>query len=910
MITCPNCGVASTPGFRFCGSCGSALDADPPQRRQVDVEERKVVSVVFADIEASTEIATRLDPEDLRDVYRPYFEEMAGQIGRYGGAVEKFIGDAVVGIFGAPVAHDDDAVRAVRAGLAMQERMKALNERVAAKLGGELALRVAVHTGEVLATPAAEHESVVTGEATTVASRLQGVAPLGAVVVSARTHRVTQQQFEYDDLGESELKGIVGRTHIWRARAEKQVRPLSADTPFVGRRDELDLLGVLLRRCLREQRPYVVTVVAPPGMGKSRLVDEFMSRAVLTSATAVAHGRCLAYGDGIRFWPLGEIVKADAGILDSDSSATILDKVRASIAARFDDGDERVAITSTLLSSLGIAVEPDPLAGVGRQTAERMIAQSWQRYFESRATSGALIVTIEDIHWADAGVLDLLDRLAGAITAPVLVICLTRPDIYERRPNWGAGRANFATIELSPLSPAEERALIDSLLDEAPVDERLAELISNRAEGNPFFATELLHMLRDDGAIALRDKYWAPVRELPSQLPDTVQAAIAARLDRLAPPDKRAIQDAAVVGRTFWNGALDRLGGADPSARIDELVQRGLVRARSSSSIAGAAEFVFEHALVRDVAYGGIPRARRREAHAAALDWMEAVTGGREEEFAELLAHHAIAAGNAERTAHYAALAGDRYRRVYAATDAIRWYDRALEPAAELGASTSRLLVPEILHGRGEAHEQLGELDEAAADYERELAIARSTERPWLEAHALAALTHVLWLADNYAQAETLLPAALDAARASETADPDLEARILFTAGAVAWAQGEWARAQALQNDALDIATRERDLEGEAFARQGLADTLSFSGPLADALDESLRATDLWRQLGQRPREYRSAQRLDFIYLLLGRFTDATASIERTLAGLRELGQRRDEGLTLVAHGLALLFRR
>jgi tetratricopeptide (TPR) repeat protein len=350
------------------------------------------------------------------------------------------------------------------------------------------------------------------------------------------------------------------------------------------------------------------------------------------------------------------------------------------------------------------------------------------------------------------------------------------------------------------------------------------------------------------------------------------------------------------------------LVGADPSAAIDELVDRGLVRAQTSTSIAGAAEFVFAHALIRDVAYGSIPRARRREAHATVLEWIEGVTRGRDEEFAELLAHHAMAAGDAHRTARYAAIAGDRYRRVYSAADAIRWYDRALEPAAELDASTSRLLVPEILHGRGEAHEQLGEFDRAAADYERELAVARSSERPWLEANALAALTHVLWLADEYERAERLLPAALDAARASGTADLNLEARLLFTAGALAWAKGEWARALGLHKEALDIATRERDLEGEAYARQGLADTLSFCGPLPTALDEGRRAAELWRQLGQRPREYRSEQRLGFIYLLLGRFEDALTSIDRTLTGLRELGQRRDEGLSLAAHGLALLF--
>ena len=910
---CPACGAAVADGFRFCGNCGAPIDPGRqtgPARVSAG-EERKVVSVVFADLEASTQLATRLDPEDLREVYASYFQEMAAQIELFGGFVEKFIGDAVVGIFGAPVAHDDDPERAIRAALAMQRRVPDLNRGLGPKLGAEIAMRVAVHTGEVLASPGAEKEGLVTGEAMNIASRMQGIAPIGGVVVSQRTQRDTQRVFQFAPLGDVALKGIDSTVPIWQVVGERRSETSVAGPPLVGRRDELDLLSVLLRRCVRERAPYVVTIVGSAGIGKTRLATEFATSirhagaSEPDAACRVVRGRCLAYGDGLLLWPLAEILKADAGILDSDSPQTFLHKTTQTLDARYADDSAAMATTSTLLSSLGVAMDSDPLAGVGRSAAERMIAEAWAHYLDGLAGTGSVLALIEDLHWADTALLELLERLASVSQAPVLFVCLARPEIFDRRPNWGAGNPNFATISLSPLSTTEGATLIENLLEREAAPELVAAIV-NRAEGNPFFATELLHMLHDYGAIRPGDDGWSLTDVLPNELPDTVQGVITARLDRLAAAEKRAIQDASVVGRVFWDGALEALGGDAVVSAVDALLARGLIRLHAASAFAGSRELTFDHALICDVAYGSIPRARRRQAHALVLDWIENATRGRDEEFAEILAHHAIQSRDAARTARYSTLAGHRHRRVYAAEEAIHWYERALAAAEDPDARTSTLLLAEILHGRGDTYEQIGRLAEAAADYEREAEIGRGSDRQWLVPHALTSLSHILLLQDEYARAEELLPEALQRARDAGTAD--LEARIVYTAGALAWARGEWQRALEQHRQALDVAHAAEDLEGEAYARQGLADTLNFSGPLVEALEQCTIALALWRKLGQKPRVYQSALRLAFIYLLLGRFIEAEQSVAEALVGLRDLGQHPDEAATLSARALAELF--
>ena len=902
--TCPSCSATVPAGFRFCGNCGAEAAEAAGVDAAID-EERKVVTVVFADLEASTELATRLDPEDLREGYKPYFEAMAEEILRHGGTVEKFIGDAVVGVFGAPVTHGDDPVRAVRAALAMQGRLPDLNDRLAGTAGGRLALRVGVQTGEVLAGRVTEQEGGVTGETTSIAARLQTVAPTGGVVVGERTFRDTARAFEFDPLGAFELKGVPGPVGAWHALRERPSAHALAG-PFVGRHDETELLSLLLRRCTRDGRPYVATVVGPAGIGKSRLTEEFADAAargqiVGAEGCSVVRGRCLPYGEGLRLWPLADIVKTDLGVLDSDPPDAIVQKAHLRIGGSSPNEMSDADIT-TLLSSLGIAVDGAPLAGADRDTAERLIAGAWARYFTRLASERPLVVVVEDIHWADDA---LLEYLSTRMVAPTLFLCLARPELFERHPAWGSGHANFATIELAPLSRSEERTLVEGSFD-ADVAEDVVHAIVERAGGNPFFAGELTRMLVEHGAVAEDGGRWTIVGELPAQLPDTVQGAVAARIDRLPPGAKRAIQDASVVGRTFWLDALEALGSPDAAGSVDTLIGRGLVLGHPTSAIAGSRELLFQHVLIRDVAYAGITRARRTQAHGDVLDWIEDVTRGRDEEFAELVAHHAILAGDAERTVRSAMLAGHRHRRVYAAEEAIEWYERALLGMQELPDATP-LVAAEIAIGRGEAFEQLDRFDEAEGEYGRALEIARSTGRAWLEAQTYAALARVLWRQDRSAEADAILPRALDAA--GEAGAPDVEARLLSTAGEMASHRGDWSAGVGHLRRALAVAEAANDLEAEAYARHGLAEAHLFLGPLEEAYGHARRAVDLWSRLGQRPLLHPTQRVLGHASLLLGRPAEAEEALDQALEGNRELGQRREEPRTLATSMLVQLAR-
>jgi tetratricopeptide (TPR) repeat protein len=645
-----------------------------------------------------------------------------------------------------------------------------------------------------------------------------------------------------------------------------------------------------------------VTVVGPAGIGKSRLILEFTNAADVR----VVRGRCLPYGSGLRLWPFAQIVKDDASILDSDPPDVIESKAHERIGRRFGKGDGYGSTLRTLLSSIGIPIDADPLAGVGREAAHRMIINAWSEYFSTLASHTTLIAWIEDLHWADDALLDLIDRLLDRIAAPVLFVCPTRPDLLERRPAWVTRGASMSTFDLTPLSPSDSVVLVDGLLD-GMADSGLTRMIADRAGGNPFFARELVHTLTEEGAIQRRGGIWVASADIAAAMPDTVQAAIAARIDRLQPSEKRLIQMASVVGRTFWVPGPEELGGADAEIAIDSLLARGMIRPRPSSSLAGSSEFVFEHALTREVAYASIPRSRRAAAHRSVLDWMERRIRGREEEFAELMAHHAELAGDPTLTARFAMLAGHRHRRVYAAEEAIDWYERAAAAVELLPAQRISSVRAELLHSRGEALEQLGRYDEAREDYERALEIARAKRQPWLAAQELAALVSVLRSLERSADAESVIPAALEVAR--EAGFQYLEARVMYLAGALALDRGDVARARTHHDEGLRIAQEARDLEAEAHARTGLTEVGLCQGPFDRALADGERARRLWLRLGHRPLADALAQVLGFLRLLMGDPTEAESLFDVSLAGARQLGIGRDEPLPRVGLALVAMLR-
>jgi len=920
---CPSCGATALPGSRFCGDCGgelvvrcSSCEATWPPGQQFcgacgaelggagapDVEERKVVTALFADLVSSTELAGRLDPEELNAVVGPFLRAMTEEIEQFGGTVEKYAGDAVIAVFGSPVAHEDDPERAVRAALAMHQRLAAVQEDIALPAGRPIEMRIGIETGEIVASVGREADGLLTGGTLHIAARLQAAAPPGAVVVGERAWRDTRDTIDYRPLEDVELRGLEGLSRIWRALGVRASRRegIAASVPLVGREDELGLLGMLLGRTTRERHAQQITVVGPAGIGKSRLAAELAATARdRNPELKVVAGRCLAYGDGLAFWPLAEIVKTDAGILDSDPAEEIVAKARLTLEERLGKGSDAADAKSAILACVGILAED---AGTSDpEVARRRLVRAWKDYIDALAGGGPLLVVIEDIHWADHGLLDMLEELPTALGSATTVLCLTRPELFEQRPAWGGGVGHRTTVTLSPLTVAESAALTQHLLGaEAPGE--VIDAVQRRSEGNPFFAAELLRMLTEDGSLARREGRWELDGPLSDTLPDTVQGVIAARIDRLPSSQKQAVQAASVVGRTFWAGAVASLGGDTGS--LDGLVDRGLFVEGATSTIAGERELAFIHVLTRDVAYASIPRARRKEAHAEAGAWVEHVTRGREEEFAEILAHHFALAGDAPRAVRYATIAGDRSRMLFAVDDAIRWYDRGLEASTRLPDETRTAPEARLLLGRAGALQQVGRFRDAETDIDRALALARREGEPVLTAAVLSARNHVLWLEDRYEEV-TDPREAIEAAK--HAGEDGLVAHLLYTAGAAFYGLGRWSDAIPLHEQALEQAVGAGDRVAEAYALHGLSETYVFAGPPSAAIAFGDRGSALMRELGQRALLYENEYIRAAALALSGRIEDSREVVLGAIDGCRAIGDRRNLAYALASSFMSLV---
>ncbi|HSI97285.1 MAG TPA: AAA family ATPase, partial [Gaiellaceae bacterium] len=574
MITCPSCGQDNPDGFRLCGMCGASLAPEAVAR-----EERKVVTVVFCDLVGFTAKAEQLDPEDVRAILGPYHERVRAELERHGGTVEKFIGDAVMALFGAPTAHEDDPERAVRAALAIRDF--AVDER--------LELRVGVTTGEALVSLGAspsEGEGMASGDVVNTAARLQSAAPVNGVLADEATYRATRQAIEYGEAPSVEAKGKLEPISVWEPLAARSRFGIDvthhARAELVGRERELSVLRDAFERARHERIPQLITLVAVPGMGKSRLVYE-LSKIVDADPELVTwrQGRCLAYGDGVAFWALAEVVKAQAGILERDTEQETAEKLRSAVDDAFVDETDARWIESHLRPLVGL--ESDTGLG-GDRRGEAFAA--WRRFLEALAEQRPLVLVLEDLHWADEGLLDFVDELVDWVSGvPLLVVCSARPELLERRPGWGGGKLNASTLGLSPLSSEQTALLISHVLERSLLPAEIQKALLERAEGNPLYAEQFAQLYLERGS----------AEDLP--LPETLQGIVAARLDGLSGEEKAALQDASVFGKVFWTGALGRKGEA--TALLHSLERKGFLTRQRRTSVEGEDEWAFAHMLLR-----------------------------------------------------------------------------------------------------------------------------------------------------------------------------------------------------------------------------------------------------------------------------------------------------------------------
>ena len=746
MQVCPSCGFENVEGANFCANCGARLAGGEQAAAR---EERKVVSVVFADLVGSTARAERLDPEDVRAVLAPYHDRLRIELERFGGTVEKFIGDAVVGVFGAPVAHEDDPERAVRAALAIQQAIAELNE---ADEQLDLEVRIGVNTGEALVSLGARPEigeAMVTGDVMNTAARLQSAAPPGGVLVSDATYRATSRTIEYAETDSIAAKGKTEPVAAWLAVSPRARFGVDVFQPgraaLVGRERELELVATALERVRAERQPQLVTLVGVPGIGKSRLISE-LAAVVEDDPDLIVwrQGRSLPYGQGIAFWAVGEIVKSQAGILESDDAANAGVKLAAALDGLLE-GSEAEWVERHLRPLVGLAG-----GSAAGQDQQAEVFAAWRRFFEALAGTSPTVLVFEDLQWADDGVLDFVDGLVDRVPGvPLLVVCSARPELLERRPGWGGGKRNALTVSLSPLTEEDTARLVADLLDQRLLPAEEQALLLQRAEGNPLYAEEYARMLAE-GDLRL------------AEVPETLHGLVAARIDALPGEEKMLLQQAAVLGKVFWTDALAALAEID-DWRLDELLhaleRKEFVRREQRSAVALAKQYVFVHALVRDGAYGQMPRAVRATAHERAADWIESLPDDREEERAEVLAHHLVQAveyGRATnrdvaelvpRGARALREAGDRAWRLGGPHRALPLFEQAATMHPEVAEDPHFLLRlgQARLYAVGEGERELAQAADALAAIDPTAAAEAETsrgERIWQGGNQEGAFRH------------------------------------------------------------------------------------------------------------------------------------------------------------------------
>jgi class 3 adenylate cyclase/tetratricopeptide (TPR) repeat protein len=758
-LACPN-GHPVPAGALFCDQCGAQVGgaADPTTPSNVEpakqqphappTAERRLVSVLFADLVGFTPLSEKRDAEEVRDLLSKYFEAARRLIARYGGTVEKFIGDAVMAVWGTPVAQEDDAERAVRAALDLIEAVSALGQEVGAP---DLKARAGVLTGEAAVTIGAEGQGMVAGDLVNTASRIQSVAEPGTVLVGETTRRSTEASIAYEEAGAYELKGKAERVALWRplrviAGVRGALRSAGLEPPFVGRDRELRLVKELFHGSSEERKAHLVSVVGIAGIGKSRLSWEFFKYIDgLAEGLWWHRGRCLAYGEGVTYWALAEMVRMRARIDEGEEPASAIAKLRETMERHLPDPEERKWVEPRLAQLLGL----EEHSAADRQD----LFSAWRLFFERLCEESPTILVFEDMQWADTALLDFVEYLLDwSRSHPLFVMALSRPELSEKHPNWAAGKRNFTSIFLEPLSPTDMDELLSGFVPGLPGE--LRSKILDRAEGVPLYAVETVRMLIDRGLLVQEGSRYRPAGAIESlDVPETLHALIAARLDGLMAEERRLLQAASVLGKSFTRAGLSSLSGMEDvqiDALLSSLTRKEVLSYQTDPRSAERGQYLFLQDLVKRVAYETLSRKERKANHLAAARHLEANFVAEEDEIVEVLASHYVQAYEAAPEAPDAAeikakvrdmlaRAGERTASLAATEEARRYFEQAIEFADDTA-------VRARLHERaGEMAWIAGRAAEGIAHYEQAMDLYESSGLPRPAARVSAAYADILW---------------------------------------------------------------------------------------------------------------------------------------------------------------------